>query len=63
MPNTDDVCPVEKLQELPDSIFRLVTQHINRFQLVNLYQKQGEEHNYLVNNPLSNYLSIPKNNC
>lgn len=51
------------LQTYPDQIFRLLTKDINWFQLVELYQKVGNENNYLIENSLSTAVECVNNRC
>ena len=59
-----DTCKTNiNLQTYPDQIFRLLTKDINWFQLVELYQKVGNENNYLIENSLSTAVKCENNSC
>jgi hypothetical protein len=50
-------CNIEiNLQDLPNKIFTLISNNINWFELVKLYQQQGNQNNYLIENPLKSAL-------
>lgn len=58
-----ETCNNIDLKFIPDKIFRLITKDINWFELVELYQKVGNENNYLIENSLSTAVKCENNSC
>ena len=58
-----ETCNNIELKFIPDKIFRLLTKDINWFELVELYQKVGNENNYLIENSLESAVNCKNNSC
>ena len=58
-----ETCNNIDLKFIPDKIFRLITKDINWFELVELYQKVGNENNYLIENSLRYAVKCENNKC